>query len=84
MFRSAVRKHREAGDKSGEVTALTGLCESLRAQGFIMETIGPLKRAIRLYEECNDVRGAGFALTNLGSASAFGRSGRPTSVRSAA
>jgi tetratricopeptide (TPR) repeat protein len=66
MFMQASRKYSRVGNKSGQARVLLGLCDVLRAEGSIVETIGPLKRAVRLNMEDNDWRGAGFALTNLG------------------
>jgi len=66
IFLQASKKYRAAGNKSGEATVLLGLCEVLRAEGSIKETVGPLRRAVRLSMEIEDARSAGFALTNLG------------------
>jgi len=66
IFMLASKKYARAGDKSGQATVLLGLCDVLRAEGSVVETIGPLRRAVRLNMEDNNGRGYGFALTNLG------------------
>jgi tetratricopeptide (TPR) repeat protein len=66
IFLEARKKFQEAGDRSGQASVLLGLCDVLRSEGSIGETVGPLKRAARLYMDDEDARGAGFALTNLG------------------
>jgi tetratricopeptide (TPR) repeat protein len=66
IFIEATKKYRSIGDKSGEAKVLVGLCEAMRAEGSIQETVGPLRRAVRLSMEVYDLRGAGIALTNLG------------------
>lgn len=66
IFIQASKKYREIGNRSGQATVILGLCDALRAEGSIRETVGPLRRAVRLYMEDGDTRGSGFALTNLG------------------
>lgn len=66
LFLQARKKYRELDDQSGQATVLLGLCDVLRAEGSIRETISPLRRAAQLYVDDGNARGAGFALTNLG------------------
>jgi tetratricopeptide (TPR) repeat protein len=66
IFLQARKKYRELGDRSGEARILQGLCDVLRAEGSIEETIVLLERAIKLYMDDGNAQGAGFALTNLG------------------
>jgi tetratricopeptide (TPR) repeat protein len=66
IFIEASKKYRSIGNKSGEATVLLGLCDVLRADGSIQQTVGPLRRALRLNTEDGDVRGAATVMTNLG------------------
>jgi tetratricopeptide (TPR) repeat protein len=66
LFLQARRIFRKIGVKEGEARVLSGLAESMRAEGHHEATIPVLRRAISLYSEIKNAAGLGYALTNMG------------------